>query len=96
MNTQSYSFTRSVTYVLMILGIAAALPMHDVYAQGIGSRDTGRPVGMGGVDRFAVAPKVGEQLPDLHIFDDMGNPVSIREITSDGENYSVITLGCLT
>jgi hypothetical protein len=93
MNTRSYSLIRSIVYGLMVLGVAAALPMNDAYAQGMG---TGRPVGMGGTDRFAVAPKVGEQMPDLHIFDDIGNPVSIREITSDGENYSVLTLGCLT
>ena len=96
MNTQSYSLIRSITFVLTVLGLAAVLPMSDAYAQGLGSRDTGRAVGMGGVDRFAVAPKVGEQMPDLLIFDDIGNPVSIGELTSDGENYSVITLGCLT
>ena len=41
-----------------------------------------------------LGPKVGEQLPDLTIVDDMGSPVNIREITKG--NYSVLVLGCLT
>ena len=49
----------------------------------------------GDIPRFLeLGPKVGEQLPDLTIFDDMGNPVDIREITKG--NYSVLVLGCLT
>jgi hypothetical protein len=42
----------------------------------------------------ALAPKIGEQLPDLTIFDDAGNPVNIRELP--GDNYKVLILGCLT
>jgi len=49
----------------------------------------------GDIPRFLeLGPKVGEQLPALTIFDDMGNPVDIREITKG--NYSVLVLGCLT
>ena len=42
----------------------------------------------------ADAPKVGEQLPDIAIHDDLGNPVNIRELAD--ENYKVLILGCLT
>jgi len=49
----------------------------------------------GDMPRFLESgPKVGEQLPDLTIFDDMGTPVNIRDITKG--NYSVLVLGCLT
>jgi hypothetical protein len=40
------------------------------------------------------APQIGEQLPDLEIYDDLGNPVNIRDLA--GENYKVLVLGCLT
>lgn len=42
----------------------------------------------------ADAPKVGEQLPDVTIYDDLGNPVNLRELSD--ENYKVLVLGCLT
>jgi hypothetical protein len=40
------------------------------------------------------APKVGEPMPDMTIFDDQGNPVNIRDLAN--ENYTVLVLGCLT
>jgi len=40
------------------------------------------------------APQVGEQLPDLVVHDDLGNPVNIRDLAD--ENYKVLVLGCLT
>ncbi len=40
------------------------------------------------------APKVGEPMPDIIIFDDQGNPVNIRDLAN--ENYTVLVLGCLT
>ena len=42
----------------------------------------------------ADAPKIGEQLPDITIHDDLGNPVNLRELSD--ENYKVLVLGCLT
>ena len=45
--------------------------------------------------RFAaVAPEIGEMVPDLEIVDDQGNPVRLRELTQG--HYTVLTLGCLT
>jgi hypothetical protein len=58
-----------------------------------GQRGPGGPTG--DIERFVeLGPKVGEQLPDLTIVDDMGMPVNIRELTKG--NYSVLVLGCLT
>ena len=45
--------------------------------------------------RFVGAPEVGDQIPDLTIVDDQGNPVNIRELASRSP-YTVLTLGCLT
>ena len=42
----------------------------------------------------ADAPKVGERFPDVTIYDDLGNPVNLRELAD--ENYKVLVLGCLT
>ena len=44
--------------------------------------------------RFAVAPQIGELVPDLEIVDDDGNPVNLRDVTQG--HYTVLTLGCLT
>ena len=47
------------------------------------------------IERFeAEAPKVGEPLPDITVYDDLGNLVNIRELAN--ENYKVLILGCLT
>ena len=96
MNTQSYRFTKAIaraSLVLGILGIGAMLPLSAQAPQGMGAG-----MGPGGdMPKFVErGPKVGDQLPDLTIVDDLGNPVRIRDITGDGENYSVLTLGCLT
>ena len=45
--------------------------------------------------RFVGAPEVGEQISDVTIVDDQGNPVNIRELASQNP-YTVLTLGCLT
>ncbi len=56
----------------------------------------GMGMGMGTPDaRFVVAPEVGEQISDVTIVDDQGNPVNIRELASQSP-YTVLTLGCLT
>ena len=45
--------------------------------------------------RFVGAPEIGEQISDVTIVDDRGNPVNIRELASQSP-YTVLTLGCLT
>jgi hypothetical protein len=42
----------------------------------------------------ADAPKIGEPLPAITIYDDLGNPVNVRDLAP--ENYKVLILGCLT
>ncbi len=52
-------------------------------------------VGTPPATRFlAVAPEIGEMVPDLAIVDDKGDPVNLRELTRG--HYTVLTLGCLT
>ena len=44
--------------------------------------------------RFEAAPKLGEMVPNLTLFDDQGNPANLRDITRG--HYTVMTLGSLT
>ena len=72
----------SVSLFLLLAGLLQASP---VLAQARTPPDA----------RFlAVAPQIGDMVPDLEIVDDEGNPVSLRELTQG--QYTVLTLGCLT
>jgi hypothetical protein len=100
MNTQSYKCTKAIAHaslMLGILGVGTMMPLSAQAPQGMGA---GMGMGMGpsgDIPKFIeLGPKVGDQLPDLTIVDDLGNPVALSEITGDGENYTVLTLGCLT
>ncbi len=75
--------------VLLAIGMAGLLQSGPVLAQ------AGMGMGMGASPRFDVAPEVGEQIPDVTIVDDQGNPVNIRDLASNSP-YTVLTLGCLT
>jgi len=78
-------------HLLTALGVAALLQSSLAFGQGgMGVPGAERPS-----PRFAVAPEIGEQIPDLTIVDDQGNPVNIRELASRSP-YTVLTLGCLT
>ena len=69
----------------LVAGLLLAMGMSQAQAQ------NGPPV----MPQFeADAPKIGEQLPDITIHDDLGNPVNLRELSD--ENYKVLVLGCLT
>lgn len=75
----------SRTNACVLGGLLFALGLSTALAQ------SGPPV----MPQFeADAPKVGEQLPNISIHDDLGNPVNIRDLA--GENYKVLVLGCLT
>jgi hypothetical protein len=85
MSASKYSTIKKIVNATVVLAFVAAPPLSQAQRAG--------PTG--DIPRFLeLGPKVGEQLPDLTIFDDMGNPVDIREITKG--NYSVLVLGCLT
>jgi hypothetical protein len=78
--------------VFLSLVIAGLLQSSVALAQqGMGVPGAERPN-----PRFdASAPEIGDQIPDLTIVDDQGNPVNIRELASQSQ-YTVLTLGCLT
>ena len=78
--------------VLLPLAIAGLLQSGIVLAQqGMGAPGAERPN-----PRFDESgPRLGEQIPDLTIVDDQGNPVNIRELAGQSQ-YTVLTLGCLT
>ena len=71
------------------LGFVAAASAQGPAGMGIGAGPTGMDT------RFMdIVPDIGEQLPDISIVDDHGNPVNMRDITTG--QYTVLTLGCLT
>jgi len=78
--------------ILIPIAIVGLLQSSAALAQpGMGAPGAERPS-----PRFDEAgPRLGEQIPDLTIVDDQGNPVNIRELTSRSA-YTVLTLGCLT
>lgn len=86
-NAADYKLIKKIVHTTVAVAIVA------VPSLGNAQRGPGGP--SGDMPRFLEeGPKVGERLPDLTIVDDMGMPVSIREITK--ESYSVLVLGCLT
>ena len=44
--------------------------------------------------RFSKAPKIGEPLPDVTVFNEGGDPINLREMAQG--HYTVLVLGCLT
>ena len=78
-----------ILIVPIALGLSAAA-FGQQPGMGMGAQGAERPN-----PRFDVAPEIGEQIPDLTIVDDQGNPVNIRELASRSP-YTVLTLGCLT
>ena len=80
-----------------LVTFAAALCLVSIAsAQVPGGMARGMGAGPSGMDtRFmATVPAIGEQIPDITIVDDQGNPVSMRDITTG--QYTVLTVGCLT
>lgn len=73
--------------LLLMISTAVVLSSSPAFGQEAGA---GQATG-----RFVGAPEVGEQIPDVTIVDDQGNPVNIRELASRSP-YTVLTLGCLT
>lgn len=86
--------------VLMALLLTAAIAAPAVALAQRGSRQRmGRDQGFGSggarARNFeAAAPKVGEPMPDVLVYDDEGNPHRLPDLL--GEHYSVLILGCLT
>jgi len=75
------------------LGFVAVASAQAPAGMGMGMAAGGAPTAMD--TRFMdIVPGIGEQLPDISIVDDHGNPVNMRDITTG--QYTVLTLGCLT
>ncbi len=86
-SANNYSAIKKIVHTTVVLAFVAAPTL------GNAQRAPGGP--SGDMPRFLeLGPKVGEQLPDLTIVNDLGQPVNIREITKGA--YSVLVLGCLT
>ena len=81
--------------LFLTLAALGLLQSGAVLAQAPAGMGMGMGMGMGANPRFDVAPEVGEQIPDVTIVDDQGNPVNIRDLASNSP-YTVLTLGCLT
>ena len=81
--------------VVLLSFVTTALSFQSALGQG--NRNI-QSAGPGGYDRphvrFEMAPKLGEQLPDVVVVDREGTPINIREVAR--EHYTVLVLGCLT
>ena len=82
-------FLVQVPRALVLIGVAAICQPAVVLAQ-VERGPTYSPP----TQRFEMAPKVGEPLPDLTIYDATGSSVNLREVAR--EHYTVLVLGCLT
>ena len=87
---------------LLVAGFQPTISMAQMgmgMGMGMVASDAGKAVLFVGGEppdvRFVGAPEVGEQISDVTIVDDQGNPVNIRELASQSP-YTVLTLGCLT
>lgn len=92
----------STLLVLLIAGLQPAISTAQMgmgMGMGMIASDAGKAdLFVGGEPpdmRFVGAPEIGEQISDVTIVDDRGNPVNIRELASQSP-YTVLTLGCLT
>jgi len=71
-----------------VLGLIASLGL-------VGSAEAQFDPRQQAIHRFeATAPAVGEQLPDLIVYNAGGEPRRLRELLQG--HYTVIVLGCLT
>lgn len=85
--------------------LMALLLIVAIAAPAVVSAQRGRRPRMGRDQRFGgggamarnfeeEAPKIGELMPDVLVYDDEGNPHRLPDLL--GEHYSVLILGCLT
>ena len=86
------------TVLTALLLMAALAAPASAAAQRGGRQRMGRGQGPGGgaaARNFdAVAPKVGEPMPDVLVYDDEGTSHRLPELLRG--HYSVLILGCLT
>ena len=82
-------------FLTVVLTLALAAPAMSL-AEGQRNRQRmGRGGGGGLAGNFeAVAPAIGEPMPDVVVYDDEGAPHRLPDLLRG--HYSVIILGCLT
>jgi len=88
-----------VTFVILLLALALAAPATSLAQRQRGRQGSGRGQGFGGgggmFQNFeAVAPDIGEAMPDVVVYDDEGMPHRLPDLLRG--HYSVVILGCLT
>ncbi len=88
-----------VTFVIWLLAVALAAPATSLAQRQRGRQGSGRGQGFGGgggmFQNFeAVAPDIGEAMPDVVVYDDEGMPHRLPDLLRG--HYSVVILGCLT
>ncbi len=86
-------------FVTLLLALALAAPATSLAQRQRGGQGSGRDRGFGvdgGMFRNfeAVAPAIGEPMPDVVVYDDEGAPHRLPDLLRG--HYSVIILGCLT
>ncbi len=87
-----------VTFLTLLLVLVLAAPATSL-AQRQRGQGSGRGQGFGGgggmFQNFeAVAPDIGEAMPDVLVYDDEGMPHRLPDLLTG--HYSVVILGCLT
>jgi len=85
--------------LIFLLALALAAPATLLAQRQRGRQGSGRGQGAGGGGGLsrnfeAVAPDIGEPMPDVLVYDDEGMPHRLPELLSG--HYTVIILGCLT
>ncbi len=91
--------TTKVAFLTVVLALVLAAPVMSL-AQGQRNRPgRGRDQGFRGGGRLAanfeaVAPAIGEPMPDVVVYDDEGAPHRLPDLLRG--HYSVLILGCLT
>ncbi len=85
--------------VVAVIALSIAAPATAQRGGGGRSQGMGRDRGFSSRDMVnskfdTVAPGIGESMPDITVYDDAGNSVSLEKLFAG--HYSVVVLGCLT
>ena len=88
-----------VTFLTLLLVLVLAAPATSLAQRQRDRQGSGRGQGFGGgggmFQNFeAVAPDIGEAMPDVLVYDDEGMPHRLPDLLTG--HYSVVILGCLT
>ena len=87
------------TFLTLLMALLLAAPAISMAQRQRGRQDIGRDRGFGGGGAMArnfeaVAPDIGEAMPDVLVYDADGTPHRLPDLLRG--HYSVLILGCLT